>query len=60
MPFQPLLCALSLLLAAWSPFANAQEAESDVKALPLRTHSLQTVGPTVGSSLFHTPRLTSI
>lgn len=43
MAFQRLLSVASVLLAAWSPVAVAQEAESDVKAIPLRTHSLQTV-----------------
>lgn len=33
---------LSLLLAAWVSFAYAQE--SDVKSIPLRTHSLAQVG----------------
>jgi hypothetical protein len=37
--------ALSLLLAVWSILVVAQNDDSDVKAIPLRTHSLQSVGP---------------
>ncbi|KAK1073104.1 hypothetical protein LTR12_004878 [Friedmanniomyces endolithicus] len=40
MAFPSLLSLLSVLLAAWSPLAGAQEAD-DVKSIPLRTHSLQ-------------------
>ncbi|KAK3634035.1 hypothetical protein LTR56_015503 [Elasticomyces elasticus] len=40
MAFPSVLSLLSVLLAAWSPFAVAQEAD-DVKSIPLRTHSLQ-------------------
>ncbi|KAK5708397.1 hypothetical protein LTR97_000937 [Elasticomyces elasticus] len=40
MAFPSILSLLSVLLAAWSPFAVAQEAD-DVKSIPLRTHSLQ-------------------
>ena len=38
-----LVGAVSVLLAAWSPLAVAQDEQSDVKSIPLRTHSLQTV-----------------
>ena len=33
----------ALLLAALSPLAVAQDEQSDVKSIPLRTHSLQQV-----------------
>ncbi len=42
MAFSSVLSLLSLLLAAWSPLASAQEAD-DVKSIPLRTHSLSQV-----------------
>ncbi|KAK4546555.1 hypothetical protein LTR36_001772 [Oleoguttula mirabilis] len=43
MAFSSFLSLVSVLLAAWSPLAVAQEAaESDVKSIPLRTHTLQT------------------
>ena len=42
MAFLSVLSILSVLLAAWSPLAGAQEAD-DVKSIPLRTHSLQQV-----------------
>lgn len=33
----------ALLLAALGPLAAAQDEQSDVKSIPLRTHSLQQV-----------------
>jgi hypothetical protein len=47
MAFNFLLSLLSVLLAAWTPFAAAQDGESDVKTIPLRTHSLQQVSGVV-------------
>ena len=35
---------LSLLLAAWVACVFAEDAASDVKSIPLRTHSLSQVG----------------
>ena len=42
MAFHSFLSLVSVLLAAWSTFVAAQEG-SDIKAIPLRTHSLQQV-----------------
>ncbi|EMC98632.1 hypothetical protein BAUCODRAFT_102996 [Baudoinia panamericana UAMH 10762] len=36
-----LLRTLFVALAAWLPLARGQDAESDIKSIPLRTHSLQ-------------------
>lgn len=44
MAFPTFFALVTVLLAAWNPLAVAQETpESDVKSIPLRTHSLQTV-----------------
>jgi hypothetical protein len=55
---------LSLLLAAWVACTYAQDAASDVKSIPLRTHSLSQVSTpmfamlTVAQSLTHLFSLT--
>lgn len=51
MAIQTLLWVLSVLLVAWSRDAIAQDAESDVKSIPLRTHSLQTVRSLLPASM---------
>ena len=43
MAFQPLRWIFSLLLAAWSLVVVAADEVSDIKSIPLRTHSLQIV-----------------
>jgi len=40
MAIRTLAWATSVLLAAWSCTVGAQDTESDIKAIPLRTHSL--------------------
>lgn len=43
MAYKAMFLLGSLLLAALTPVASAQDAESDINAIPLRTHSFQTV-----------------
>ena len=43
MAIQPLRWTLSVLLAAWAMLVAAAEEEYDLKMIPLRTHSLQSV-----------------